>query len=471
VFKHLNNFLLYEKNRVQNHLELKTSIKWSDYGISENKKRVESYIEYLISITFYKTILANGDLNNTKITWFYPISMTQYQQNILAEVWMKSYKKVFGKYANEDNINSVPESIAPFYYYHKRRGVHGLSISVDIGGGSSDIAIFEDAEAKLISSFKFAGDAIYGDGYGGSPNINGFVKMFESEANNYLVNNNDKERLSILENILQTREDSPDFSSFLFSLGKEIDSPFSYSSLIKDSELKLSVLIFYSSIAYYIAKILKEESFDIPINILFSGTGSKSLDIIDNSKGHVNISKLFKGILTHVMETESESDINIIMSNMPKEITCKGGLLSSYDESSSMKFWLGGKEEDTWGGIIDIDDAKSAPRYSDFEREEDSRSYILESLSDFYTTLDSYFEQVRIENIFGISIDSYQLFKKMRLNQVEEFLKQGIKDRIETVESVENAIVEETLFFYPLIGVLNKLSYELSKKENPDEEV
>jgi hypothetical protein len=195
------------------------------------------------------------------------------------------------------------------------------------------------------------------------------------------------------------------------------------------------------------------------------------MDIIDNSKGHVNISKLFKGILTHVMETESESDVNIIMSDMPKEITCKGGLLSSYDKSSSMKFWLGGKEEDTWGSIIDIDDAKSAPRYSDFEREEDSRSYILESLSDFYTTLDSYFEQVRIENIFGISIDSYQLFKKMRLNQVEEFLKQGIKDRIETVESVENAIVEETLFFYPLIGVLNKLSYELSKKENPDEEV
>jgi hypothetical protein len=216
---------------------------------------------------------------------------------------------------------------------------------------------------------------------------------------------------------------------------------------------------------------MKSESFDIPINILFSGTGSKSLNIIDNSRGHVNISKLFKDILTSVMETELEQEINIIMSDMPKEITCKGGLLGSYDKSSSMKFWLGGVDENSWGQIVDFNNASEAPKYKDFDKDVDNRAAILESIVEFYTLLDSYFETVKIDNIFGISIDSYELFKRVRLNQVEEFLRQGINDRIENVESVENAIVEETLFFYPLIGILNKLSYELSKKENPDEEI
>jgi hypothetical protein len=180
VFTHTNNFLLFEKIIPTNYLQQQTKLKWSNYSKREDKILVESYIECLMHFVLYKMLQINGDPQRTNITWFYPVSMDAFEQGIFFDVWQKAYRNVF-KSNNTENINAIPESVAP--YLHYRTSFPGLSLSIDIGGGSSDIAVFKNASTspEFISSIKFAGNAIFGDGfpYGGYSNSsdnNGFVK-------------------------------------------------------------------------------------------------------------------------------------------------------------------------------------------------------------------------------------------------------------------------------------------------------
>ncbi|OUR90930.1 hypothetical protein A9Q87_13430 [Flavobacteriales bacterium 34_180_T64] len=466
LFKHINNFFLLEKTTIQQHLELTTALKWSNYSKAEDKKRVESYVEYLLSIVYYKVLLSNGKLENTKVIWFYPISMTSFQQGIIEDIWKKTYKKVFGDSANPENITKMAESIAPFYHYHNDKGIIGLSVSIDIGGGSSDISIFDDGMPKVISSFRFAGDAIYGDGYGGSPSVNGFVLAFKDRALEYLNDNSDiekKEKTKILNNILEVRGKSNDFSSYLFALEKSSNGLFSYSSLIKqEMNIKLTFLLFYASIGFYIAKILKKEGFDVPLNYLFSGTGSKSLRIIDPSPNLDHISSLMKYIAEQVVGVKTNKVVSVL-SEIPKEITCKGGLKSTVGNEPSIKYWLGGKENSNLDLLLDTESMARAPKFNEV-RDADT-NLIVESIEKFYAILDSYFETVNINNVFGIKRKAYDTFKAMRTDHLDDFLKKGIELKVESEGGDSNVPIEESLFFYPLIGVLNKLAFELASKD------
>ena len=75
------------------------------------------------------------------------------------------------------------------------------SVSVDIGGGTTDIMIYADGEPKLISSFKFAGNAIFGDGFNGNIKTNGFVQKYYPEFKEILIQNDLKAELEILEKL------------------------------------------------------------------------------------------------------------------------------------------------------------------------------------------------------------------------------------------------------------------------------
>ncbi len=464
VFKHINNYLLYDKQLEQGHLSLRTKLKWTNFRNPVEQKRVEAYIEYLLRLAFYKVLTENGSLSNTGIIWFYPVSMPVFHQNFLEDKWKALYKKVFGKFAGENSIKKMAESTAPFYFYHKRQNVLGLSVSIDVGGGSSDIAIFEKGNARLISSFRFAGDAVFGDGYGGSPSINGFVSRFGKQAESYLKNT-DTDKLKILQHIIDKSGDSADFSSFLFSLSAGNRSPFNYEDLIKnDQALKMSILLFYAALGYYVAQLMKQTGFAIPENILFSGTGSKSLSFLDTST-YKNVSDLYEYLFKSVYNEKATGKIKIMQSPMPKEITCKGGLLADdINNELPVKFWMGKSESKGASGIVDSENLRDVPKYKSIGQEQ--MHAVLESVQHFYRLLDSYFENKRIENLYGISRDAYVTFKDVRNDDLVHFFEKGIDVKIREEGNDPNLPLAETLFFYPLTGVLNKLAYKLAETNN-----
>jgi len=320
VFGHTNSFLLFEKRFYPDYLSLHTRLKWSNYDKTEDKKLVESYIECLMSMVLYKTLLLDGNPDETRITWFYPVSMDHFEQTVFFATWNNAYHKVFGNSLRsqslttdnnvtaDNRIIAIPESIAPYLYYRAR--YPGLSLTIDIGGGSSDIALFEkeDTIPKFISSFKFAGNAIFGDGFQSdafrnSSDNNGFVRSFLDEATKCIKKGTQQD--IILNDILNLRKDSSDFSSFLFSLESEPGMNFSYTRLLQDNRMmKLPILVFYAAIIYYSASLLKKYKIsEIPKNILLSGTASKTVSIIDPTQTRQNVAKLFRHILESTIQS------------------------------------------------------------------------------------------------------------------------------------------------------------------------
>jgi hypothetical protein len=419
-------------------------------------------------MVYYKTLLLNGDPQKTKITWFYPVSMDAFEQGIFFDVWQKAYKKIF-RTKDRENIMAVPESIAP--YLHYRTAWPGLSLSLDIGGGSSDIAVFKNASnsPEFISSFKFAGNAIFGDGFpygafANSSDNNGFVKAYRKRIESTIQKGSQREQ--ILLDILENRKDSADFSSFLFSLENEEDITFNYTDLLKqDRKLKLPILVFYGAVIYYSANLLlKQGTREIPGNILFSGTASKTVKIIDTQAGNPNIANLFRYFFKQVMGIETEH-LNIALSENPKEITCKGVLRADLGDdqiSCPVVFWLGGNDDSVWSKALNKStDIKDTPYYRDLETG-GSKKLIESSVNHYFTLLDEYFKGVSLEANFGIDNAAYLKFKQMRSSNITDFLEQGLKAFYKSPEKH----IEETLFFYPLIGILNKLAFELANTGN-----
>jgi len=464
--------LLLENRNVPPYLELNTQIKWSNYADTEDEKKVECFIEFLTTLVFYKTLLLGGNINNTTITWFYPVSMDEGELGVFFKLWKRVYKKVFNQEATDDKLIGIPESIAPYMFY--KSSIEGLCLSIDIGGGSSDIAVFDEDEdkAKLISSFKFAGNAIFGDGYPSNEyqsdsDRNGFVKMFKEAAFNAIKGGKHKEKEGILNNILDVRKNSSDFSSYLFALEKDSTINFSYSRLLeKDKRLKLTHLVFYAAIAYYSATLLKKSGIGIPRYILLSGTASKSASILDSTDNFSNLSALFQFIFEAVYN-EKSNGISIRLSPIPKEVTCKGALKAKITESIKkvpVNFWIGGMESEIWSSVFDKEkDVNKTPKYGNVN--DSSKFEIENSIKDFYSILDDYINTIQLEAKFIIEPSAYQVFQDTREAGIKDFLIRGIK----AYYKKNDVYIEESLFFYPLIGILNKLSYALSeKKENHD---
>lgn len=471
IVRQVNNYLLLDKRNVPGYLELYTQLKWSNYADTVDEKKVECYIKFLATLVYYKTLLLGGNTASTTITWFYPVSMDEGELGVFFKLWKNVYQNVFNQNATDDKIKGIPESIAPYLYY--KSSVEGLSLSVDIGGGSTDIAVFDedDEKAKLISSFKFAGNAIFGDGYPSNEyqsnsDRNGFVKTFMGEAINTIKGDEQKE--GILNNILKVRKNSSDFSSYLFALEQDNSTSFSYSRLLeKNKRLKLTFLVFYGAIAYYSANLLKKAGIEIPKYILLSGTASKSSSILDSTENSGNLSTMFQFVFEKVYGKKSDNRISIRLSSIPKEVTCKGSLKANINESikkAPVKFWIGGMQDNIWSAALDKElDVQKTPKYGDLD--EMSKSDIENTIKDFYSILDEYVNTIRLEAKYIIEPSAYKVFQENRDSGIKDYLIRGIK----AYYKKNDVCIEESLFFYPLIGILNKLSYALSEKEPENE--
>lgn len=473
LFLHIHNYLLFGKSDIPSYLKVKNNIKWSNYDKEEDKIIVEKYIEYLLQIIYYKTIIENGDLSNVKVYWFYPVSMAQFELNILSNKWELCYKKVFGLDKIDGLLISMPESTAPFMQY---KSTHpGLSLSIDIGGGSSDLALFNNAsvEPEFISSFRFAGNSIFGDGFEDSPlsgnsDNNGFVNSYKEIAGNYIKGASDLDPAlaKIYDDIINNSKRSSDFSDLLFSLEENENITFNYTNALQSNQkLKLPILIFYGAISFYAAKLLNKTGSKIPQNVLLSGSASKSVKILCPSNLSA-LSNYMKFILEKVNNSDAPSNFQITLSNNPKEITCVGALNSGLDSSivnNKIIYWPGGNTVKTFFGDISEKNgnAVASLTYSDIMNNSDYKMQITNSILEFFEILDSYIVQNSIENAFSISDEAYLKFKNSRNLNLLNYLEYGIKSS----NKRDGQKVEETLFFFPLIGLLNSLSFELAQME------
>jgi len=475
----------YEKT-IQKNYTIDTNLKWDDPNDEFEKSRHErkAYLEQLAMLMQAKVMCENASLKESKLIWFYPLAMKEHERDDLEALWKQHFKKYF--LCDDDNLDKrlikVIESLAPFYDKAKDDPVHGedaFVVSVDIGGGTTDVAMFLGGILKATTSFKFAGDALFGTyPEDKNANKNGFIRRCIPKFKKLLEDGNYIVAQNILDELLETNRAS-DINAFLFSIENSIkfwakdknmssNAAFSYTVMLqRHLDLKFLILYFYVALIFHISKVLKSKQLEVngkSLNVqylMFSGTASKMLHILGDKK------RLEKYTRKIFQELQLNDDVEVKLEKDPKEITCNGGLRADITKIEADKkkkaqnliyTCIEGNE------ITDNKPIENKPRikYSDYQSNSES---IKAALIDFHKFLFKLNEDddYSFENFFGIPETVTSYVQKNYEKSIKRWLDDSFNQNIFIKNKNEN--VTETHFFVPLKGVISELSERIANGE------
>lgn len=441
----------YDKRRELPYNNFKYNIKW---GNGDELCVMESYVRCLMLIIRNKVLLNNGDLQHTKITWFYPISMAPKRFRKLKSTWDDAYEKYFGNGVT----GYMTESSAPIQYFFKRYSTATDLVNVDIGGGTTDIAFAKDKSISYVTSFRFASNTLFENSFSELDENNGIVDWHKNEILKLLEEKNLSDLISVFNSASNTHP--ANMASFLFGLKdntipqkagvnvKAID--FNY-LLQEDENFKIVFIIFYTAIIYHIAHIVKLLGLGMPRHISFSGNGSKVIRVITtDTKLLANYTKL---VFEKVLEKPYGKELDLLgleKDSNPKEATCKGGIIGTGVEDNRDKMIV---FKSDCSGLVTKTDTYATIDDSYKER-------IITAVEDFFefvlVDMNAIFN---FDKNFGVKTSSISIAQKTAKKDLLTFLEKGISQRREETEV--NDMIEETFFYYPIKGVLNAISAEI----------
>ena len=456
---------IYEKESIGYGNRVVPNLKWStDMAAS---KRVRAYLTELALLMRTKVLLESGDIRKTRLVWFYPLAMKVGNVRKMGEMWRKTFRDVFGVEPDERSLVQMPESVAPYYFYRgssQFRGSASTVASVDIGGGSSDVAVFESnaQQPTILTSFRFAANVLFGDGFSEVPHgdtnpmvtryVDYFRRLFDADDDRY------GELNGILDDITAKRK-SEDINAFLFSVAgsKAVagNDVFSYNQrLNEDGRLKVVFIYFYAALIYYVARMMHHRHFDKPRSVMFSGTGSKVLDIVGSQR---DLDIISQAIFERVYGERYDADgFSVVMERRePKQITCRGALMqvrdvsgcSSVDQLNRLLDGIGSQMKYNYSAID-----REALTYADMEDPAVRRRVVeaVKTFNDFFCQL---CDDLQVVDRFLVDTQSLERFKQLVSKDLEHHLLNGWNyvNKNEAPHSASDKI-EDTVFFYPIIG-------------------
>jgi len=458
----------YLKEVVQYGGEITSNLKWGEFRNQKRfERRTRAFMKQLMLMIRNKVLINGGDLAATEIVWFYPTSMTIYRRTFLDNAWKDYYKRYFG---DANKLHCMSESFAPFYYYYHKENVRAhdrSAVNIDIGGGTTDIVAYKGELPILLTSFKFASNAIFGDGYGSNVNSNGFVQRFETSISESLKNITGNNLSIVLEELKSRNSNSIELIEFFFSLEdnkvlRDKGVSLSFSRMLMDEgELKLVLIFFYAAIIYHVAQLMKAKGLEVPEFITFSGNGARLVKLTDGANLHT-LNAFTRIIFADVFEQECP-EIEFRFNDKSKEITCKGGLectdfVHFHNLENEIRSVLVGGKQDR---II----PQTTLKYSQLEDEQ----LIQDVCAAVTQYIDKFFEWDHKFNYFrnfGVNPSRFEQYKQLLKGRVRNDLQSGIKEKLKELAGNVNVDLEETLFFYPLIGALNRLAYKIYHETN-----
>jgi len=475
VLRSINIPFLYER-KAFNGYDVTTGLKWAG-----DTTMAEQFLRELVLLVRARVLLCGGNPQNIKLIYFYPVSMKRSMRARLAGLW----ESLCSRYLSADSrmLHSYPESIAPTFHYNNA-GRDGVSfVSVDIGGGTSDVVVYKAdnqrymSEPDLLTSFRFAGNAIFGDGFtSADADNNPLVREYAAYFSDMFATDPYLSYLNVILGDIIEGKRSEDVNAFLFSIEQAevlshlspVDrSRYSYNTLLgADTRLKIVFVYFYSAIAYYIARLMKDSGLELPRHICFSGTGSKILQIVGRPE---SIQLLTNSIFGWIYGCESNVLVQYERS-IPKQITCKGGInLLRQTENGDLDPLL--FAEHRVMGRKQAYTLTDAPHftYGSIRTLEQRRSIAaaVREYNNFFISLlaDS---STGIRDEFGIEADAMTVFRELADRDVETYLTAGIKAFLPAARE-DDEIVEDVPFFYPIIGIIRNtlLPALLSKNTKP----
>ena len=452
----------YEKARNPLYNKVKTNLKWSK--AQEANTRVKLYIENLFIMMRNKVLLSGGRLSDTKVIWFYPASMTEFRLAAFRGVW----ESLFAKYINAnsaDKLMCLSESAAPYFFYKNRRGLTSNAVTIDVGGGTTDVLVIKDDVPVAMSSFRFASNAVFGDGYNWSPETNGFVKKYKGDINDRLIGNSMylKDALNAYQEIMNC-DNSSDIAAFFFSLAGNASVlknriPLDFMAMLcDDPKMKYVFIVFYGSIIYHIAKMIKAKGLPIPQVVAFSGNGSKTLNVLSPSDQAISdfVTRIFRKVFGEC------PDIRVIKEAEPKRATSKGGIYYdnslSYEAIEKLRFSLLGNDDTT------STEGKKYNEVNNVAAIESVSKNVSRFIDELFKIADANRFMVRS---LGADPSLFEQIPDLCKYNLVEFTRQGLNAKLNELSDWgqdPSAPIEETMFFYPIVAMLNNLAREISNK-------
>ncbi|WP_040248044.1 hypothetical protein [Psychroserpens mesophilus] len=449
-----------------------SNIKWgvTDSNNNSAQNKLHGFIEQLAWMGRNKLLSEGYNPRATNVIWFKPLSMSTNQMTVFNSIWQELFATYYSKSENYKNLVSVTESWAPYYSYPNDFGSGKVFMNLDIGGGTTDLIVFENEKPTLTTSFRFAGNSLFESRNSNKPFDNGFVTRYETAMLKYFGEDlKKKETVKYIKN--SNGLQSTDLLSYFFNY-KEFGK-----KLAMDSEFKLLFLIHNSAIFYHSCQMLKMiYCKDLPTYIGLSGNGAKLMEVT-NGTSDLNrrngISKLGSLILKQVFSLDKLHQIEIQILKNPKESTAIGGIdglknIKDKSEADIENYYISvGTEND----LIKNNDAiqKQAFKYVNFLQEENSTiDNVTDNVVGFFTY---FFEKLWFEADF---VQNFGVDKAYNTNKLKNFFtdRTKISDTIrQTVHHKVNIEKEtplnDTLFFEAIKAYLYAFSkYIVTDKIN-----
>ncbi|MCI1186655.1 hypothetical protein MON38_04440 [Hymenobacter sp. DH14] len=307
-----------------------TNLKWDNSLNIANTNRVRAFFKEILLLCRAKVALNGGNLAATQITWFAPLSFSTYQRNLYQREWDTLFHDVF------KTTNSMPcmvESTAPYYYLTRRNivtlGPGENAAFIDIGGGTTDVLLYADRKPVLSTSFRFAGNDLWGDGGAevrGSKD-NGLVRFGVAGVQSAVLSpaaRRAREYVLVAEST--DNFGSEDVASFLFNY----DQLLGFSErLLRAEHLRVLFYLHFGALIYHVAQVTVANGQQLPRYLCFTGRGSLYVRLLAAGTNLQPVEKLARLIMEKATGQAVPADFRIKLADDPKQTTANGGVLAT----------------------------------------------------------------------------------------------------------------------------------------------
>ncbi|MEO1052670.1 MAG: hypothetical protein AAFX87_18700 [Bacteroidota bacterium] len=444
-----------------------TNLKWKAEDF--DKERIKAFIGQLLMMIRTKVLLNKANPSKTRLYWFVPLSMSESMTSRLKEIWVESFQRIFNT-SHEPVL--MTESEAPFHKMQVEGTFTGkTSLTIDIGGGTTDALIFHQDKVQLATSFSFAGSAVFGDFNLANNRNNGIVRYFKPlvlQRINEMRDEagEDQQEIIRIEEIKKTFDwyfdgdndmYSDDVASFFFSR-----PDFRFAEGLKDAEdFKFVFILFFVALHYHCATIFKTKGFPAPNDISLSGNGSRIVNLITSSRK--NLQDLIRAIYRNVLGDDIPN-IALHIPKEPKEITCYGALY--LDEEPPTDF--SDKTYKHLGETLKWKDDQEPKKIMFKDLKEAAFDLSSSEFIKFHELFFQLYEDEKFSEKFGVKISNLESIKKFMLDNAEGNFEKGLVYQAKRGVT-ENEELRETVFFYAITGSIYDLLNEFTKKREGKE--
>lgn len=439
------------------HEEIIGDIKWG--GNVNDEAIFRAYVENILLLLRNWLLINNADLKATRLTWFYPLSMTPRRLHGMERAWNDAWHLLFNK---QTNTTALTESESPTLYYYNTHASARDIVSIDIGGGTTDIAISETQQLKFVTSFRFAANDIFQNGLA-NIHRSGIIDFYHS-----LLRETFKDNESIYSQYLRSDDMPATAATRLFALKDSrlaeafTDEAKDFSRLLSaDDDFKIVFILFYTAIIYHLGLLLKLTGRAMPRHITFSGNGSKVLNILTSST--TDLALFTKRIFSLLGVKDAEEGrleiLGLEEGSEPKRATCMGALINEETQPIATHDMAVAMHSDGTAFLSNND------TFDQIENNPQCIETIRKSVEQFFQLalydLDKVFS---FKDYFGATYESIELARQVCRADEDTltYIRRGIVLCRDNADG--NSLLSETLFFYPLKGILANLAEHIHKE-------